>query len=218
MMTQKFSRSEAIQFGWNAMKNNLGFFIVILIISGLILGGLDFATRLLQKEDNYNLYVILNIFWWILSIIIEMGLIKIALKFYDKQKNEFSNLFSCYPLLLKYLLSSILYTLIVLTGIIMLVIPGIIWAIKYQFYGYFIVDKNLGPIEALKKSSEITESAKWDLFVFGLLLGGINLLGALFLLVGLFATVPTAMVAMAFVYRKLLTQKEKIQALGPSAI
>ena len=50
-----------------------------------------------------------------------------------------------------------------------------------------------------------------DLFLFGLLLDLINLLGAICLLIGLFATFPTAMVAMAFVYRKLLVQIEITQ-------
>ena len=93
----------------------------------------------------------------------------------------------------------------------MLIIPGIIWGIKFQFFSYFIVDKGLGPIEALKRSSTITKGAKWDLFLFGLLVWLINLLGALCLLVGLFATIPTTGVAMAFVYHKLLTQTEIAQ-------
>ena len=110
----------------------------------------------------------------------------------------------------KYILSLIIYGLIVLAGLILLIIPGIIWAIKFQFFGYFIVDKGLGPIESLKQSAKITKDTKWTLFLFGLLSGLINLLGALLLLVGLFATVPTTMMAKAFVYRKLLGQVNKV--------
>ena len=92
-----------------------------------------------------------------------------------------------------------------------MIVPGIIWAIKFQFFSYFIVDKEVGPIEALKKSAAITKGAKWDLFVFGALLGLINLAGALCVVVGLFATIPTTMVAIAFIYRKLLAESELIQ-------
>ena len=94
-----------------------------------------------------------------------------------------------------------------------MIIPGIIWAIKFQFYDYLIIDKKLGPIEALKKSAVITKGAKGNLFVFGLLLGGINLLGAICLLIGLFAAIPTTLVAKAFVYRKLLAQVEVPETL-----
>ncbi|MEA3324328.1 MAG: hypothetical protein U9Q37_04220 [Euryarchaeota archaeon] len=69
-----------------------------------------------------------------------------------------------------------------------------------------IVDKGLGPIDALEKSSEITIGVKWDLFIFGILLGILNLMGFACLVVGLFVTIPVTMVAMAFVYRKLLPE------------
>jgi uncharacterized membrane protein len=61
----------------------------------------------------------------------------------------------------------------------------------------------LGPVEALKQSGALTQGAKWNLFLFGLLLCGVNLLGALVLLIGLFATIPTTMVATAYAYRRL---------------
>jgi len=47
-------------------------------------------------------------------------------------------------------------------------------------------------------------------------LGIINLLGLICLGVGLFATIPTTMVAMAFVYRKLLAQTELTEMHGTS--
>ena len=96
----------------------------------------------------------------------------------------------------------------------MLIVPGIIWAIKFQYYGYFIVDKGLGPIKALEASSELTDGIKWDLFLFGLLLFCINILGLLCLLIGSFATVPTTMLAYTFVYRKLESQLRDAQAPG----
>jgi len=54
------------------------------------------------------------------------------------------------------------------------------------------------------------------LSLFDLLLGLINLLGAICLLIGLFATIPTTMVATAFVYRKLLAQIEVAQVIESS--
>jgi len=208
---QKFSKSEAVRFGWNTTRSNFGFFIGLLIVVGLIYFIPDFIAELLKK-DAPVLSFIIDIVSWALGIIVQMGLIKIALRFCDNKKAKLADLFSCPSLFFKYLFGLILYELIVLGGTMLLIIPGIIWAIKFQFFDYFIVDKELGPIEALKRSSAITRGAKWDLFFFNLLLGFINFLGALCLLIGLFVTVPTAMLAMAFVYRKLLTQKETSQA------
>ena len=61
----------------------------------------------------------------------------------------------------------------------------------------------MGPIEALKASSRATMGSKWDLFLFGLLLGLMNFAGVLLFLVGLFVTIPISMVACAYVYRRL---------------
>jgi len=209
MTTKKFSKGEAIRFGWNTMKGNIGFFIGLLMVVGLI----SFAPSIiadLMRKNTPILSIIIDIASWILSMIVSMGLIRITIRFCDNEKGKFGDLFSQYPLFFKYLFGSILYGLIVLGGTILLIIPGIILGIKFTFFDYFIIDKKLGPIEALKRSSQITKGVKWDLFLFFVLLGLINLLGALCLLVGLFATIPTTIVATVFVYRRLLAQTEVV--------
>ncbi len=132
------------------MKSNLGFFIGLLIVVDLIHLASDFIV-VIMKKDAPILSIIVDITFGFLSMVIQMGLIRIALKLHDNEKGEFADLFSCFPLFFKYLFGSILYVLIAIGGMILLVIPGFIWAIKFSFFSYFIVDKGLGPIEALKK-------------------------------------------------------------------
>ena len=201
MTTKKFSKREAIRFGWKTMKENFWFFVGILVIMGLVNFLPEIAKTFLKEKTFITL---LNLIVFVFGIIIEMGLIKICLKFYDQEKPDFSELFSQSPLFFKMLFGSILYGLIVILGLILFIIPGIILGIKFYFYEYFIVDKGLGPIEALKRSSKITKGATWNLFLFFSLTSAINLIGIFALLIGLFATIPTTMMATAFVYRKLL--------------
>jgi len=202
-ITNKFIISEAVQFGWNTTKSNIGFFTGLLIVAGLIQYVPDIIATTI-KTDAPVLSSIIRIFSYVLSMIVMMGLIKIFLRFCDGETGEFSDLFSCYPLFFKYLIGSIIYGVIVSLGLILLIIPGIVWAIKFQFFDYLIIDKRLGPIDALEKSSEITRGVKLDLLTFGILIWIINLLGLLCLVVGLFVTIPMTVVAKAFVYRKLL--------------
>lgn len=207
MTTKNFSKSEAVRFGWNTMKSNLGFFICLLILTELLFN-VPFIIAGMIIGVNVPLGIVFLVAGYALAIVISMGLVKIALRFCDNEKGRFADLFSQYRLFFKYLFASILYGLIVFGGTLLLIIPGIIWGIKFWFCAYFVIDKRLGPIEALKRSSAITRGVKWNLFVFSLMLIGINLLGALALLIGLFATIPTTMVAAAFVYRRLLAQTE----------
>jgi uncharacterized membrane protein len=87
-------------------------------------------------------------------------------------------------------------------------LPGIYFAIRFYFFIYFIVDKKAGIIESLKRSWEITKGQAWNLFLFNLVLFGINLLGVICFLIGLLVTLPITGVATAFVYRKLLSQSQ----------
>jgi|GEM_PF-4642886 len=60
------------------------------------------------------------------------------------------------------------------------------------------------------------DTVKWQLLGFGLVMAGINILGFLCLFIGLFATIPTTLLAAALVYRKLLNQTESAQATIPA--
>jgi hypothetical protein len=84
-----------------------------------------------------------------------------------------------------------------------LAVLGIIVSIRFSKFPYFIVDSNAGSFQALKGSWVLTKHATWDLFLFMGLLLFVNVLGALTFGVGLLATLPTTLVAHAFVYRKL---------------
>ena len=204
-----------MRFGWATTKSNIGFFVGLLIATWLLNIVSSIIANIVTIAAGIFIGAIFYIASYVLGIVVSIGLIKIPLRFCDNEKARFADLFSHYHMFFKYLFGSILYVLIVFGGIILLIIPGIIWAIRFGCFGYLIVDKELGPVEALKKSFAITKGATWDLFIFGLLLVGINLLGVLSLLVGLFVTIPITMVATAYVYRRLL---EKAEVAGVPAI
>lgn len=189
------------------MKKNLVFFICLLVLAMVISYTPVVLANTLRGKAPFLSFVF-NVISYILGVIVQMGLIKVSLGFCDAGKSNFGDLFAPTHLFFKFFFGSILYFLIVVGGLILLIVPGIIWAIKFQFYNYLIIDRGLGPIEALKKSAELTEGVKWDLLAFDLTFGIINVLGALCLVVGLFATVPTTMIAMASVYRKLAGSAE----------
>ena len=215
MREHKFSKGEALRFGWEALKDNLTFFIGALLIIAVIAGVSHVCQQAAMKKSAV-IGGIIAIPFALLNMVLHMGFTRISLKICDSQKAVFSDLFSCYPLLIKYVLAALLYSIICLCGFVLLIIPGVIWAIKFSQYGYLIIDRGYGPIEALKRSALITYGAKWNLFLFGLILLGINLLGALCLMLGLFASIPTSMVAAAFVYRTL--QKRVGNGLMPEFI
>ena len=210
-MKRSFSKKEAISYAWKETKQNFYFFfkLLLLLLAFQIVPRILSTTVQNQSGETSLFSFLISLLSFLLQLIVGMGLIKIALEIHDNKKARFQDLFSCTHLILKYIIASFLYGLIVGVGILLLIVPGIIWAIKFQYFGYFIVDRELGPIEALKKSAAITNGAKWNLLFFRILLGLINMLGALALLVGLFWTIPTVMLSQVFVYRKLIGETKK---------
>jgi uncharacterized membrane protein len=170
----------------------------------------NFVNKLVLK-DSHLLGGILILGSFLISLIIQLDLIKIAFKFCDGGRGVYNDLLSSYKLLLKYLAAKILYTLIVISGTLLLIVPGIIWAVKYSFYAYIIVDDDAGPIEALKKSSRITKGARWDLFVFGIIILAINVAGFICFGIGALITLPITQLAFASVYRKLSPATPPVQ-------
>lgn len=206
--TKSFSSKEAVRFGWETTKKNFWFLVGITAVMGLI----QFIPGFLESylRDQEALLGVINIIGYVVSLVLSLGLIKIVLAFYDKRKPQFSELFAFDPkLILRYFLATLLYSLIVLLGFILLIIPGVYLSIKYGFYPYLIVDKNMGVFESFSKSGEIAKGNIWNLFVFGLLLMLIAIVGIVALLVGLLVALPVISLAEVYVYRKLVSSSSK---------
>jgi hypothetical protein len=206
-----FSIEEALKFGWNTMKANFWFFFGIIWTAFAISFVPNVPMQLIIRRSQATIggFIAIIVFYIvavILSAIVQMGYINIALHYCADRKPKYRDFFKPYPLLIKYIISSILYGLITMAGFILLIVPSVIWGIKFQFFGYFIVEQKCGPIEALKKSAAITKHVKWKLLLFGIVLYLINILGFIALIIGIFAAVPTTLVAYTYVYRRLLSQ------------
>lgn len=61
----------------------------------------------------------------------------------------------------------------------------------------------MGPLEAFKKSGQITKGSRLKLFYLGIIFIGITILGMLALGFGLIVAWPIVSLAGAYVYRKL---------------
>ncbi len=219
MSNKYFNFSDVLGYGWRVMKANLWFFVglgFLYIIIIYLPGIAEIVVRKLQLPPAYQTtaVILLNVLGQIIGLCLTIGLIKIALKFCDEQKPKISMLFDFSDCFWRYLGATILYVLIFLGGILLLIVPGIIWSIKFALYPYFVIDKGLGPIDALKASSRTTLGAKWQLFGFIVLCIVINTIGLLCLIVGIFATYPMAMVAQALVYRQLSAQTPELAEFG----
>lgn len=137
------------------------------------------------------------------SIFFTLGVTNVSLIAVSWHKLRYVDLFNKIKYFLHFLVSYVIYIIIVVCGFVLFIVPWIYRATRFSFYQYLIIDKNYGPIKALKESRAITKWKFRDVFAYNMILWFINLLGMLCAVVGLLWTVPMTMIAKAKMYKEL---------------
>lgn len=204
-----FRTGEVLGKSWELFKAHWLFLLMILgimLLSQVIFSGLEKAT-----EDMVGLSLIVSIATFLASLWISFNFIKLYLHLIDTNtEGKINEAFSFSQSFWPFLGASVLFGVMIVFGMLLFIVPGIYWALKYQFYGELIVDKKMGALESLQKSGEITKGVKWQLLGFSLVLVGMSILGVLALGVGLFVTIPMSSLAYIMVYRKLSVRLESV--------
>jgi len=264
MNRDNFISMDAIRFGLNGLEKNKRFFMILAIIVSVLyhmptlISKYFFKFQILDGTDLSEISAgLLMIFvFMIIYLIVELGLLRIALKFKDNKAVEFKDLFGGYHFLPKYLLATIIFFLIVTLPYCIIIFLSILLGreaseeyillaamlvtlgaaaylhLKYQLFGYFIVDRGSGPIESLKQSSRMTRGNLKNLLIFwiemGLVIGFISAIASIVIeipvtmilvivsedfaamsgdfvssTISLFVAVPLTKLATADIYRRL---------------
>ena len=247
-----FSVGELIKFGYNTVKKHLIFFVIfqifmlaILMIMptiGHVIMPCPFPSKSVFFSDLYvrlhpefmyhmpvfvlnTLFVLSVILGLIISGMVVLGLYRTCLRFVNGKKGRMIDLFTCLPIVIKVIVSKILFSLMCLVGFVLFIFPLFILCTKFCLFPFFILEKNAGPIEALKLSAKVTKGAKLDVFA---LLVVILMLFAMWITfvfigmlidtplaffigmvcagIGVFFTMPVAIMAFALGYKKLIEQ------------
>jgi uncharacterized membrane protein len=202
----EFSIESCLRFGWETFKRRPWFFVgsglliaLAYVIAGSISGGIDWALSGSPDQPTTIGYLV----ELILSTLISMGVAAFYLNAHDNPETvSLSSLWHPRPFL-KYLAVVFLLGLAIALGFILLIVPGIIFALMFIFASLIVIDREAGPIDAMKESKRITHGHKWSLLGFILVLTGINLLGLLALVVGLLVSIPVSTLAFVHAYRTL---------------
>jgi uncharacterized membrane protein len=195
-----FSVGNAVSYGWTAYWKNVGPLLVITIVIIAIQLVVNFVG---QVSGEFFLQLIFSILGWVVSMILSMGLIRAALAVVRGETPEVAMLFETEGLG-SYIIAAIIFGVCFGIGLILCIIPGIIIGIIWMFYGFLIVENpTLGPTDALKRSQQMTKGRIGELFVFGLALFGINVVGAILCGIGLLFTYGITAIAVSYAYRTL---------------
>jgi len=163
------SATDIIKQSFELYRNNWKIFIqyaLLLLIPGTLIGasGASLGYFILATDFiiSFLAWGILIVLFSILSFWFSLALIRVINKRYQNlpTKNLKEELLDSKNLILPAILASILSGLAVMGGIVLFIIPGIIFAVWFMFSMYEVALDNKKTIEALQHSKDLV-SGRW---------------------------------------------------------
>jgi uncharacterized membrane protein len=207
--------SGAYQVGWETLKKLFPELLVVLLVQTLVSLPVGFANTMLfpglPDEMFSNLF---NAVYGLLVIApVSYGCAWVYLKAVRGEPFRVYDIFFVFQQIGQVILACILVWLIVVAGLILLIVPGIIFACKLVFVPYLIMDKKLSATDAIHKSWEMTRGYGWTIFGMAVVSIFIILLGVICLIVGVFPAILWISLAFAGLYHAV-SEKVKPGAEG----
>jgi type II secretory pathway pseudopilin PulG len=195
--------SSFITFGWETFKKRGWFFVLATLILYFLSALLtQFITGILSLFLPSTFAIDLGSFInLVVSLLLAMGWTALSLKASDDVTTVSLSDFWHPQNFWKYLGMYILYLLAIGVGFIFFIVPGIIAMCAFIFAPYFVIDKGLGPIEALKASARITKGHRLRILAFIGATFLLAFLGIVLLVVGILVAAPVTAIATARAYR-----------------
>ncbi len=200
---------EAVKIGWEAFKEHPWLSIGVLIFSQVLSVGFNFIlTNVNGVYESFAMGPVAMVTNQLISVYVAMVMIYAFLRMYDNKDVNLGNILLSWRKFVNYFLVTILVGVAVLIGFMLLIIPGVILSFKLSLAPYLVIDRDMGPINAIKESWRLTKGNIGYLLSLAILLLGVNLLGLLALVVGLVVSISVSFYAGIHAYRTILKTNE----------
>lgn len=137
----------------------------------------------------YNSLGIGTLIAYIVMYALQAGIYKMAINGYNDQKVGLSAYNMSLMTYVKFIAASIVYGILSLVGLFFLIIPGIIIGVRLMFAPIIMLaEPETGFAEAFKKSWAMTRGNFWGLFLLGIIVCLLNIIGLVCCFVGVFFT------------------------------
>lgn len=184
---------------WGLTKKNywliLGFLVIYLLLS--------FGLKILQGDGSNIIILLISI---VVSVLLKFWSTRFSIWIARGQEIKFASIFRGFGNFKEYFITNIILGLIVLGGFILLIVPGIIWSLKYFLAPYYSLEQGLKYKEALKASANATKGVRGKILLFWILFLLIILVSIIPVGLGLLATLPMAVVLYGLLYVRLSSQ------------
>ncbi len=166
--------------GWEIVKSDMLNFALMALLAG-ILG----ATIVTQGPMMVGLHIV-------------------CLKKLEGRRTEFGDLFKGFNYFLPSLIASLLISFFTGLGAIACLVGALVVGAALKFTYLFILDKRMDFWPAMQASHAVAKNDYFGFTMFLLLIGLVNLLGALCCIVGVFVTMPVGIAAITVAYKEIV--------------
>ncbi len=207
----QFTIGETLSEAWQKVSGNkMTVFVAMLIYIGIMIAfgiaaGL-FTTVLtsVAGESGASLGAFLTQFAQIIiAAPLNAGLIMLGAGMAVGAKMRAGSVLSYYDRIVPLAITVILSTILIMIGFILLVIPGIYLSVAYMMALPLVVDKGLGPWQAMEASRKAVTRRWFAAFGLLLILVLLYIAGAIPMLIGLIWVIPLALIAVGILYRNI---------------
>lgn len=206
---------DTLNEAWARTKGNkgtvwLGMLFYILAYAAIyIVAMMITGQSLTSPEANTGIgYVISEIIIVAAAAPLIAGMVMIGVKIARDEPVSGSEVFAHFDKALPLAIGMILMYLLVAIGFLLLILPGIYLLIGYLMMIPLIVDKNLGPWQALETSRKAITKHWFPFFGFMIVMFLLYVAGFLALVIGLIWAIPTLSIAYGILYRNMFGDAE----------
>jgi uncharacterized membrane protein len=228
MITLKPGVSSSYGHGWKQLWK----YFLILFLIGIIFFAISSVfsvpqwviTRGETADEFTGVGLLLGLLGVVYSLLIvnpvNYGQTYAYLKASRGDKVEIKDMFAAFKNYWNAVLASLIVSIIVGIGFLLLIVPGIIFACKLAFVPYLVVDKKMTMGKAIDTSWRMTKGHAGKVFCIGLLGIPIVLLGLICLGVGVIISIMWINAAFASLYYAVSVSEEikMTQAIPPSTV
>jgi len=214
-LPDEFTAGLLIKESWamtSGVKGALWGGIVVMFLVLSAFGGV--AVYLLSHSGNRAGTVIaawLNVLSQMTSTIVSItflsGLIHIAIRRVAAQSFSWNLVFSGFSRIGSIVIAGFLMSLLITSGFLLFVLPGIYLAVGYSLTLPVIMDKRVGPWQAMEMSRRAVHKKWWQVFGAYLIMYLIYVLSLIPFGIGMIWTVPMFFTLTAVIYRTLFEQE-----------
>lgn len=195
---------ESYGHGWKMLWKNFLELLLIGIIAVLFsipLNGFSILAGDTFLENNVSLFILPVMAYGLLVLApVGYGVNYAFLKAVRGENLRIRDVFAFTHNYWNVVLANILVSFIIFIGIVLLVVPGIVFACKLAFVPYLVIDRKMDALTALQESWKITDGFAMNIFLMGLLAIIIIIGGVIIFLIGVIIAMMWIYAAFAAIY------------------